>query len=162
MGYIEQSLGQDEKILFKARFHWLNYAVAWIELAFVLVVGAWIIVTSPATFLVVSLVVGCLVVLALLLGQMLPVWTTEIGVTNHRLIVKRGWLSRSTDEIQLRSIEQVNFEQGAFGRLLGYGRVDVHGTGVGNLLLPSIADPLTFVQAIDNAKGISNSVATTA
>jgi hypothetical protein len=31
---------------------------------------------------------------------MLPLWTTEMGVTNHRFIFKRGWLRRSTDELQ--------------------------------------------------------------
>lgn len=130
--------------------------MGWAELTLILAVGAWILFTLALTFLGVGLLVGCLVGLALLLQQMLPIWTKEIGVTNHRLIIKRGWLSRSTDEIQLRSIEQVNFQQGVLGMLLGYGIVDVHGTGVGNLLLPTIDDPLSFVKAIDNAKGITH------
>jgi uncharacterized membrane protein YdbT with pleckstrin-like domain len=155
VGYIEQSLGHDETVLFKARFHWLAYALGWAELTLIVAVGAWIL-TLPMTFWGVVILIGCLVAFALPFQQMLPIWTTEIGVTNHRLIVKRGWLSRSTDEIQLRSIEQVNFQQGPFGMLLGYGRVDVHGTGVGNLILPTIADPVSFVQAIDDAKGTSN------
>ena len=61
---------------------------------------------------------------------MFPIWTTEIAVTNHRLIVKRGWLARSTDELQLKAIEQVNFQQGFLGRLFDFGSGDVHGTGV--------------------------------
>ena len=32
MGYIEQSLGQNETLLYKARFHWLYYAAAWAAL----------------------------------------------------------------------------------------------------------------------------------
>ena len=83
-------------------------------------------------------------------------WTDGTGV---RRIVKRGWLARSTDEIPLRSIEQVNFQQGLIGRLLGYGQVDVHGTGVDNLVIPPIADPLRFVKAIEDAKGNSKAAA---
>jgi hypothetical protein len=54
------------------------------------------------------------------------------------------------DEIPLRACQQ-----GFIGRLLSYGEVDVHGTGVDNLLIPPIADPLRFVKAIEDAKGNS-------
>ena len=39
-----------------------------------------------------------------------PLWTTEIGVTNQRFIFKRGLIWRSTHELQLRAIEEVNLE----------------------------------------------------
>ena len=106
------------------------YAVAWIEIA---LLGA------------------CALGLLLLLRSMLPIWTTEIGVTNHRLIVKRGWLARSTDELQLNAIEKVNFKQGFFGRLFGFGHVDVHGTGMDDLHIPAVADPVGLLRAIEEA-----------
>jgi len=43
-------------------------------------------------------------------------------VTNQRLIFKRGLLWRSTQELQLRAIEEVNLEQGLVGRLLNFWR----------------------------------------
>lgn len=155
MGYIEETLGHSETLVHKARFHWLHYALAWIELALILALAAWGVFFAPATWLEYLLLLGCTAALVVLFRSMLPLWTTEIGVTNHRLIVKRGWLARSTDEIQLRSLEQVNFRQGSIGRLLGYGQVDVHGTGVDNLVIPPIADPVSFVKAIEDAKGNS-------
>jgi hypothetical protein len=88
--------------------------------------------------------------LAFELYQMIPIWTTEITVTNHRLAVKRGWLTRSTSELQLKSIEQVNFHQGLLGRLFDFGRIDTHGTGVDDLRLPNIGCPTDLVKAIDN------------
>jgi uncharacterized membrane protein YdbT with pleckstrin-like domain len=111
--------------------HWIIfYAAAWAE---------WVLLS------------GCMIGLLILLRSMIPIWTTEIAVTNHRLIVKRGWLSRSTDELQLKAIEQVNFQQGFLGRLFDFGSVDVHGTGVDDLRIPAVAGPLGFLKAIEDA-----------
>ena len=76
---------------------------------------------------------------------------TEIGVTNQRLIVKRGLLSRHTREILLTAVEEVNLIQGALGRILGFGRIDVHGTGDDLVPVPAIADPLAFRHSIQDA-----------
>jgi len=66
----------------------------------------------------------------LFLMIMIPVWTTEIAVTNHRLIFKQGLLSRAVADLQLRAIEQVGLQQGFIARLFNMGRVQAHGTGV--------------------------------
>ena len=81
---------------------------------------------------------------------MLPMWTTEIGVTNQRFIFKRGWLRRTTDELQLTSIEEVNLEQGVLGRLLDFGRLQLHGTGVNDIRLPNLADPVGLRKALQD------------
>jgi uncharacterized membrane protein YdbT with pleckstrin-like domain len=128
-------------------------------LALILGLAVWIVFFAPSGWLQYLLLLGCVAALFLLFRSVLPFLITEIGITSQRLIVKRGWLARSTDEIPLRSIEQVNFQQGFIGRLLGYGQVDVHGTGVDNLIIPPIADPLRFVKAIEDAKGNSRAAA---
>ena len=155
MGYIEETLGHSETLIYKAHFHWLHYALAWVELALILGLAVWIVFFAPNGWLQYGLLLGCAAALLLLFRSVLPFLITEIGVTSQRLVVKRGWLARSTDEIPLRSIEQVNFQQGFVGRLLGYGQVDMHGTGIDNLVIPPIADPLRFVKAIEDAKGNS-------
>ncbi len=81
------------------------------------------------------------------------VTTTEIGLTNRRLIVKRGFPSRHTQEMELRAIEEIELDQGVLGRLLGYGRIDVQGTGDDNVKVPAIADPLAFLRAVEGAIG---------
>jgi membrane protein YdbS with pleckstrin-like domain len=150
VGYIEQSLGQNETLLYKARFHWLYYAAALAALSLIIVFIICIIFYAAAWAKWV-LLSGCTIGLLILLRSMIPIWTTEIAVTNHRLIVKRGWLARSTDELQLKAIEQVNFQQGFLGRLFDFGRVDVHGTGVDDLRIPAVAGPLGFLKAIEDA-----------
>jgi len=91
--------------------------------------------------------------LILFVAMMIGIWTTEIGVTNNRFILKRGWLRRSTDELQLNSIEEVNLEQHALGRLFGYGRLVLHGTGVNDIRLPPLADPVGLRRALQEGMG---------
>jgi uncharacterized membrane protein YdbT with pleckstrin-like domain len=84
---------------------------------------------------------------------MIPVWTIEIAVTNHRLIFKRGLFSRAAADLQLRAIEQVGLQQSFIARLLNMGRVQVHGTGVDDVRLPTIADPVALQRSIQEAMG---------
>ena len=48
-------------------------------------------------------------------------------------------------------MEEVNLVQAALGRILGFGRIDVHGTGDDLVPIPAIADPLQFRQSIQDA-----------
>jgi hypothetical protein len=79
---------------------------------------------------------------------------TEICVTNERLVLKRGVLSVHSNELNVDRIEGVSVLQGMIGRLLNYGVVVVRGQGIGEVELPTIADPITFRRAIDRAKAV--------
>jgi hypothetical protein len=85
------------------------------------------------------------------LSIMIPIWTTEIGITNQRFIFKRGLLRRTTNELQLRAVEQDNLRQGIPGRLFNFGHLEVHGTGVDDIVLPAIADPVALQKAIQDS-----------
>ncbi len=150
MAYSEQTLGQNEKLIYEAHFHPLYYAAAWVSVIFcmALAIGALVFATGMAKL-------GLLCIgaagLGVVLYQMIPIWTTEIAVTNHRVVIKRGWLTRSTTELQLKNIEQVNFHQGLLGRMFGFGKIVIHGTGVDDMILPNIARPTSLVKAIEDA-----------
>ena len=45
----------------------------------------------------------------------------EIVLTNRQFYVRTGIISRHVTAIPLRKINAVNYEQGFFGRILGYG-----------------------------------------
>jgi uncharacterized membrane protein YdbT with pleckstrin-like domain len=150
MTYSEESLGQNEKLIYQAHFHPLYYVAAWVSFIFLLALAIATVIYAAGIAMWVLLGV-CAAGLAVLLDQMKPIWTTEIVVTNHRLVMKRGWLSRSTVELQLKSIEQVNLHQGLLGRIFGFGKIVLHGTGVDDMILPNIAQPTDLVKAIENA-----------
>src|SRR5262249_33149591 len=79
-----------------------------------------------------------------------PIWTTELGLTNQRFIFKRGLLWRSTQELQLRAIEEVNLEQGLLGRVFNFGRLELRGTGVDDIRMPALADPMGLRRALQD------------
>tara|TARA_B100000315_G_scaffold104460_1_gene95834 strand:- start:330 stop:746 length:417 start_codon:yes stop_codon:yes gene_type:complete len=131
MGYVEQTLSSGEQVLYTARFHWLYTFSAIMALIFLAIVGIGIFI---------------------FLSMMITKWTTEIAVTNKRLIYKRGWIARKTDELSPKKIEEINVSQGVVGRILGFGKIRIQGTGGGEIVLPNIDDPLTFRREIENAK----------
>jgi uncharacterized membrane protein YdbT with pleckstrin-like domain len=55
--------------------------------------------------------------------------STEIAVTDRRIIYKRGWISRHTEEMNISKVETVDVDQSILGRLLGYGTIRIKGIG---------------------------------
>jgi uncharacterized membrane protein YdbT with pleckstrin-like domain len=90
------------------------------------------------------------------LAIMIPIWTTEIGVTNQRVIYKKGLISRQTSEIQLGSIEEVSLNQDILGRIFDYGKLEIHGTGEEQIVLPALGDPLELRKALQEGLGEIN------
>lgn len=127
MSYIRRSLGASETLIAEAHFHW-SYTLGAIVLA--------------------CTIVGLIFAIPMLIRQA----TTEIAVTSHRLVKKTGWISLHTEELSLTNIEGVRVDQGFWGRIFGFGRVRVEGTGVDSVQLPIIADPVRFRAAIETAK----------
>ena len=131
--YIDRSLGENERIVGKAHFHWIYQLVAVLALIFlgILLIGIWIFIVMEVRY-----------------------HTTEIGVTTHRFILKTGWIRVDTQEIALRNIEGVQIHQSIWGRIFGYGQIIIEGTGVDAVRLPPmIGHPVEFRRAIETAKG---------
>ncbi|MGV8059048.1 MAG: PH domain-containing protein [Smithellaceae bacterium] len=70
--------------------------------------------------------------------------TSEFVITNKRIIMKTGLISRKTFEMNLQKIESVNVDQSFWGRLLGYGTVSIVGTGGSRESFSDISKPLLF------------------
>jgi uncharacterized membrane protein YdbT with pleckstrin-like domain len=56
-------------------------------------------------------------------------WTTEIAVTDRRVIYVQGFFERKSIEVHMNQIESVDVDQTILGRLFNYGDVTIHGTG---------------------------------
>ena len=123
MGYAKKALVSGEQVLYMGHFHWTQ-KVAALVLCCVGVGIIWVIY----------------------------MWSTEMAVTSRRLIYKRGWIARRTDELSLHRIEEVNLQQGFFGRLLSYGKVHVQGMGGGDILLPAMGSPMRFKRRLQEAQ----------
>jgi Bacterial PH domain/zinc-ribbon domain len=134
--YIEETLTKGENVLYSAKvsiFMLVPYFVIGLILMFFYV---------P---------LGLFVWLWALVQFLLVFFTTELAVTNKRVIAKfsRGLLrlSRHTIELNLPKVESVSFNQGIFGRMLNYGDIVVAGTGGTPAPIPFISDPIAFRKA---------------
>jgi uncharacterized membrane protein YdbT with pleckstrin-like domain len=149
MSYLDRILQPGEQVVSSGKKHWIIYAPG--ALIFILaVVIEWLQGLGGSFAGLVQLVALLIALLAVLVlfRAWLDQWSTEIVVTNRRVIYKRGLISRFTREMNMEKIESVGVEQPLLGRLLNYGTVDVRGTGTGLEQLRAIADPLHLRNAI--------------
>src|SRR5689334_25345604 len=112
MSYIEHSLGSNETLHYRARFPAIYHLAAWGMLALGLLTTFALAMYELGWIGLAVAAIGAIAFLTI----MLPMMTTEIGVTTQRLIYKRGWVWRTTKELQLRAIEQVTLDQTFLGR----------------------------------------------
>lgn len=175
MDYIRQSISDDEELIHIAQFHWMYVVSALLSLLFSVILALFIMYMAirfePIIFGALPHDLGfidtvralhpgvkILAFFVFLMGllkfaqMMIIKATTEIGVTDIRLVYKRGLVARSVGEINIDRVEGVNVLQGIMGRLFGYGRVMVRGMGVGEVILPPIAQPIRFKKAIEHAR----------
>jgi uncharacterized membrane protein YdbT with pleckstrin-like domain len=85
-----------------------------------------------------------LVALILALRAWLIRWTTEIVVTDRRVIYARGFIQRHTVEVNMDKIESVDVDQGVLGRIFDYGDVTIMGTGTTHEPLRNVDRPIAF------------------
>jgi uncharacterized membrane protein YdbT with pleckstrin-like domain len=67
-----------------------------------------------------------------------------MAVTNRRVLMKSGVISRKTVELMLSKVESIGVNQGMLGRVAGYGSVVVRGSGGTYELFDRVARPLEF------------------
>lgn len=149
MTYVERILRPGEEVIAIGRMHWIVYVRGAALLTIGLVVVLLQIVEGP-TEMIINVVAGLVAVygLAELVRAWIEAWTTEIAVTDRRVIHKRGLIRRETGEMNMEKVESVTVDQSILGRLLGYGSIVVRGTGAGIEGLHHISDPLRLRSAI--------------
>lgn len=74
--------------------------------------------------------------------------TTEMAVTNKRVMFKTGLVSRRTIEMNLAKVEHITVDQGLFGRGMDFGTITVVGTGGSRETFKWVAAPLEFRRAV--------------
>ncbi len=83
-------------------------------------------------------------VFTLFISPLVDKFTDEFAITNKRIIIKTGLISRRTFELNLSKIESVNVYQSILGRILGFGSVQIVGTGGTKETFVNINDPINF------------------
>ena len=57
----------------------------------------------------------------------------EIAVTNQKFHARIGLITKDVISTPLKNINNVTFQQGLFGRIFGYGTVNVHSAALGGV-----------------------------
>ncbi len=78
--------------------------------------------------------------------------STEIGLTDKRIIHKKGLIMIEVQQIDLEDIRAENVNHGWLGWLLGYGRLHFDCRFVDDLYLPAINKPYRLVKAAHTAR----------
>lgn len=150
MSYIETNLLPDEKLIYAIRPHWVVFASGGWAMFFALV--AWIYaplldnVSLYSGFTLRDIAAGVLFVVGAywFLKAYIYYVTSEYGVTNKRVLIKVGWIRRTSLELLLDKVEGVLVDQTVVGRIFNYGAITIIGTGGTNDRFPFIPDPLLF------------------
>ena len=130
--YVDKSLAEGEQIVMRGVWPIIYWIWAWVVLAGLL----WFFGLGVILFAIMAL----------------HMTTTQFAVTNQRVVLKRGWLTLSTQELAVANVEEVRVEQCLLGRSFGFGRVIVTGTGEGVILFPPMGHPIEFRRSIENAR----------
>ena len=145
--YTTATLQPDERPLHQTTIHWMALSGSVIGAVLTLIVivpiamfaswrdlyWAWLLLLIPA---------------GILLSAAVTVKTSELVITDRRVLIKVGFIQRHTFEMFISKIESVAVFQSVMGRLFNYGTVEIRGTGGSSESFATIAAPLPFRDAI--------------
>lgn len=145
-------LHPDESIVFEGHPSWravLSFYIGGGVGALALAVIVWLAVGT----LVAILAFVVLVALVLLTG-LIKRTATDYMVSNQRLYIRRGILSKKVQQTRIDRVQNVNTEQSFRDRILRVGTVDFDtaGTDDSEFRFVGIANPAAVAAAVDNAQ----------
>jgi hypothetical protein len=153
--FLKKTLMPDEQVVKTAQFPWVytfnacvillfcagsGYAVKWASAVYL---GA----NNPY-----ALLYGVIIGLFLFYALMMKKWTTEIILTNERLIYKRGFFVIQAREVDIEQLASDNVEQSFMGRIFDYGTIRIRCIEADDLWLPPIWHPYDFRNALEQQK----------
>jgi uncharacterized membrane protein YdbT with pleckstrin-like domain len=149
------NLHPGERVLFEGHPSWraiLGFYLKGLLVAVILGVIAKLASGSGTAFLVILVVLA----LTVLIGFVKRVATTYT-ITDRRLNIKRGIVSKVVQETRLERVQNVNYSQSVYQRLMQIGDVDFDTAASDdyNFIFAGVANPGEVVHKVDQATGVS-------
>lgn len=149
--YIDSNLMNGERVIFRTKPHWIIYGNA-IGLC---VLCLFSLMVLPFTgigqihffgyklwlLLLVFSGIGALVTSSV---AHIDYISSEFGITNKRVLIKLGFISRRSLEVLLPKVESICVIQSIPGRIFKYGTIIISGTGGSKDAFRNIPEPLEF------------------
>ena len=130
--YIEGALVKDEKVVYIGSISWWSLA-PWIALGFATV---WIFGLGLIFWIM----------------AFVRYKTTELAISNKRVIAKFGFVSRHTVELNINKVESIQVSQSILGRIFDFGTLVISGAGNPQAPIPGISNPMAFRRAFIEAQ----------
>ncbi len=148
------NLSAGEQVIFEGHPSWraiLGFYLKGIVVAAIIGAIAKLFGAGSATVFLIVLVI---IALTVLIGFVKRV-ATRYTITNRRLNIKRGIVSREIQETRLERVQNVNYRQTVYQRLMQIGDVDFDtaATDDYNFVFIGVADPASVVHDVDRATG---------
>jgi uncharacterized membrane protein YdbT with pleckstrin-like domain len=150
---VSLNLSPGEQVIFEGHPSWraiLGFYLKGVVVAAILGVIAKLVDGNSSAFVVILVVLA----LTVLIGFVKRVATTYT-ITNRRLNIKRGIISREIQETRLERVQNVNYRQTVYQRVMQIGDVDFDtaATDDYNFVFVGVADPGDVVHRVDQATG---------
>ncbi len=151
------NLSDGETIIFQGHPSWraiLGFYLKGLVIAIVLGIIAKLVGSTADVFIVVIVVLAVTVLVGFLKR-----WATTYTITTRRLNIKRGIISREIQETRLERVQDVNYSQSVYQRLMQIGDVDFNTAASGgdyDFIFYGVADPGQVVESVDRATGIGS------
>jgi len=147
------NLSEGEEIIFQGHPSWraiLGFYLKGLVIAIILGVVAKLVSSTASVFVVVLVVLA----LTLVIG-FVKRWATTYSITTRRLNIKRGIISREIQETRLERVQNVNYNQSVYQRVMHIGDVDFDTAASGDydFIFYGVADPGDVVERVDRATG---------
>ena len=133
MTFSQKNLNANETIALDLHPHWWYFAGPVAALVVSIIGGIWALTTDGGSYAGKAMRVIFLAALVLtaiwVVARYLKWMTTHFVITSHRLIFRTGVLAKSGIEIPLERVNNVNFNQSVFERVLGAGDLLIESGG---------------------------------
>ena len=134
MGFPENVLTQNEKVVRSIHPHWLTVFIPVIAAIFIVAIAIFIswITPNERSWNIAQWAIVALAVILLIAFTAVPFlrWrTTHYVITTHRVMVRRGILSKSGKDIALSKITDVSFNQSLWDRIIRAGSLHIESAG---------------------------------
>ena len=157
--YVENNLNKNEHVVLEAKISWLTLvpSIIWMVLMFavaILVLGEVETDDEDAEQIMMLLKLGVIVIgLIPFFLRIIRNRSTNLAVTNKRVIGKTGVLKISTIDFHIDKVDNVSYRAGFFGNLFHYYTVEVKGGGDSKKtpFIPGISNAAEFKNAVNEA-----------
>lgn len=88
----------------------------------------------------------------ILANEIIKFLTTDLIMTNKRLLYKTGFIKIKVDATDIGDILGVHIDQGWFGQFFGYGKIHLDCRFIDDVYIPYVKNPYGIMKALQKAK----------